>query len=90
MLGVEVNGPAQTFGDNKSVVINTTMPLSQLKKKHNSIAYQRVCEAIAAKIINFFHIWSEDNYADIMTKPLPVGSFYQLVKPMLFRTPMWA
>jgi hypothetical protein len=39
MLGVEVDGPAMIFGDNKSVIINTMMPSSQLKKKHNSIAY---------------------------------------------------
>jgi hypothetical protein len=89
MLGVEVDGPAMMFGDNKSVVINTTMPSSQLKKKHNSIAYHRVREAIAAKIINFFHIRSEDNFADVLTKPLPVSTFYRLVKPMLFMTPKW-
>jgi hypothetical protein len=89
MLGVEVDGPAMMFGDNKSVVINTTMPSSQLKKKHNAIAYHRVREAIAAKIINFFHIPSEDNFADILTKPLPVRVFYRLVKPMLFRVPKW-
>ena len=90
MLGVEVDGPAQMFGDNKSVIINTTIPSSQLKKKHNAICYHRVREAIAAKIINFFHIRSENNYADIMTKPLPVNAFYRLVKPMLFRTPIWS
>jgi hypothetical protein len=89
MLGVEVDGPAMMFGDNKSVVINTTMPSSQLKKKHNAIAYHRIRKAIAAKIINFFHIRSEDNFADILTKPLPVRIFYRLVKPMLFRVPKW-
>jgi hypothetical protein len=89
MLGVEVDGPAMMFGDNKSVIINTTMPSSQLKKKHNSIAYHRVREAIAAKIINFFHVKSEDNFTDILTKPLPVSTFYRLIKPMLFRTPKW-
>jgi hypothetical protein len=59
MLGVEVDGPAMMFGDNKLVAIKTTIPSSQLKKKHNSIVYHRVGEAIAAKIINFFHIRSE-------------------------------
>jgi hypothetical protein len=90
MLGVEVDGPAQMFGDYKAVVINTTIPSSQLKKKHNAICYHQVREAIAAKIINFFHIRSENNYADIMTKPLAVNAFYRLVKPMLFRTPIWS
>jgi hypothetical protein len=30
MLGIGIDGPAMMFGDNKSVIINTTMPLSQL------------------------------------------------------------
>jgi hypothetical protein len=89
MLGVELDGPAMMFGDNKSVVVNTTMPSSQLKKKHNACAYHRVREAIAARIINFFHILSASNFADILTKPLPSTTFYKLVKPLLFRVPKW-
>jgi hypothetical protein len=89
MLGVDVDGPAMMFGDNKSVVINTTMPSSQLKKKHNAVAYHRVREAIAAQIISFFHVPSASNFADILTKPLSSSSFYKLVKPLLFRAPKW-
>jgi hypothetical protein len=75
MLGVGLDGPAMIFGDNKSVVINMTMPSSQLKKKHNSVAYHRVQEAIARGIINFFHIPIVSNFADILTKPLPSSGF---------------
>ncbi len=89
MLGVNVDGPAMMFGDNKSVIINTTMPSSQLKKKHNAVAYHRVREAIAAQIISFFHVPSASNFADILTKPLSSSSFYKLVKPLLFRAPKW-
>jgi hypothetical protein len=89
MLGVHVDGPAMMFGDNKSVIINTTMPSSQLKKKHNAVAYHRVREAIAAQIISFFHVPSASNFADILTKPLSSSSFYKLVKPLLFRAPKW-
>jgi hypothetical protein len=38
MLGVDIHGPVMMFGDNKSIVINTTMHSSQLKKKHNYVA----------------------------------------------------
>jgi hypothetical protein len=89
MLGVDVDGSAMMFGDNKSVVINTTMPSPQLKKKHNSMAYHQVREAIATWIISFFHIPSVSNFADILTKPLSSSTFYKLVKPLLFRTPKW-
>jgi hypothetical protein len=89
MLGIGVDGRTLMYGDNKSVIINTTMPSSQLKKKHNAVAYHRVREAIPAGIINFFHIPSVDNFADILTKPLSGGTFYKLVKPLLFPTPKW-
>ena len=39
MLGVPILGSAARYGDNQSVVINTTVPSSVLKKKHNAIAY---------------------------------------------------
>jgi hypothetical protein len=85
MLGVPLDGPAMMLGDNMSVVLNTTVPSSVLKKKHNAIAYHRVREAIAAKVIVFAHVRSEDNIADILTKPLPNKAFHKLMKLWLFR-----
>ena len=70
-----------------SVVLNTTVPSSVLKKKHNAIAYHRVREAIAAGIIRFYHIRSEDNLADVLTNPLPHCIFYRLIRPWLFCAP---
>jgi hypothetical protein len=46
-LGVALDGPTLMLGENMSVVLNTTVPSSVLKKKHNAIAYDRVREAIA-------------------------------------------
>ena len=38
MLRVEqVDGPCMLFGDNNSIILNTTIPSSQLKKKHNDM-----------------------------------------------------
>ena len=75
------------LGDNMSVVINTTLPSSQLKKKHNAVAYHCVREAIAAGIIRFAHVDSKDNIADIMTKSVDKETFYKLTKLCLFRVP---
>ena len=88
MLGAPLDGPALMLGDNNSVVLNCTMPSSVLKKKHNACSYHRVREAIAAGIIKFSHIPSEDNYADLLTKALPNATFHQLLKPLLFRNPL--
>jgi hypothetical protein len=71
-LGVVLDGPALMLGDNMSVVLNTTVPSSVLKKKHNAIAYHRVKKAIAAKIMRFAYIKSEENVNDVLTKPLMV------------------
>ena len=67
MLGVPIDGPAMMYGDNQSVVLNTTVPSSVLKKKHHACAYHRVREAIAAKILIFKHIPSKENLANVLT-----------------------
>lgn len=38
MMGIPIEGPADVFCDNESVVTNSTIPESTLKRKHNSIA----------------------------------------------------
>ena len=89
MMGVPIDGPAMMPGDNQSVVLNTTMPTSALKKKHHACACHKVREAIAAKIIVFKQTRSTENFADILTKPLGGQEFHNLVKPFLFRNPRW-
>ena len=83
MMGIPIMGPSQVLCDNNSVVLNTTLPSSTLKKKHNAIAYHRVREAVAAKIINVNHISGTDNVADILTKPTLGPTFRKHVKTCL-------
>jgi hypothetical protein len=70
MFGIPIDGSANIFCDNKSVITNSTIPTSTLKKKHNSIAYHRVREAVAAGILRIAKVHTNDNLADILTKPL--------------------
>ena len=67
-LGVPVLNHSYMFGDNQSVVTSSTIPHSRLNKRHQALSYHRVRECIAAKIIRFFHVRSEENPSDIMTK----------------------
>jgi hypothetical protein len=67
-LGVALDGPALMLGYNMSVVLNTTVPSRLLKKKHNAVAYHHVREAIAANIMRFAYIKSEENVSDVLTK----------------------
>lgn len=72
MMGVPIDGPANVFCDNESVVKSTMNPESTLKKKNVSIAYHKVRECFAAGIIDVYFQYSEDNLADVFTKVLPV------------------
>jgi hypothetical protein len=57
--GVALDRPELMLGDNMSVVLNTTVPSSVLKKKHNAIVFYCVREAIASRIMGFAYIKSE-------------------------------
>ena len=87
MLGIKIEATHFLAGDNMSVILNTTLPSSTLKKKHQACNYHRIRETIAAGIILFGHIDSEDNLADICTKPLSGPVFIPLVSQYLFRIP---
>jgi hypothetical protein len=86
-LGVALDGSALMLGDNMSVVLNTKVLSSVLKKKHNAIAYHRVREAIVASIMRFAYIKSEENVSDVLTKRLSNEKFDYLMKRWLFRVP---
>ena len=70
-MGITVDEPAFVFGDNQSVLANTTNPTSTLKKKLNAIAYHFVREGIAHnKWRTTITINTNGNIADMSTKPL--------------------
>jgi hypothetical protein len=68
MMGVALSGPTFVYGDNMSVVHNTQMPESILKKKSNSICYHAVRESAAMGESIIGHVPSLDNPACICTK----------------------
>jgi len=80
MMGIPLRGPSQVLCDNKGVVLNTTLPSSTLKKKHNAISYHRVREAVAAGIARVYHIDGKDNMADILTKATDGPTFRKHMK----------
>ena len=87
MLGIPIDGQPLILGDNKSVILNTTMPTSTLKKKHQACNYHRVREAIAAQLVYFQHCDSRNNASDCLTKPLANEGHHRCTRPFLFRTP---
>ena len=73
MVGIPREGPAFIQGDNQSVLVNTTIPDSTLKKKCQSIAYHMIREGVARGEWMTAYVRSEDNEADLLTKQLPAG-----------------
>ena len=73
MMGIPCDGPAYIYGDNQSVLANTTRPDSVLKKKSQSIAYHFVREGAACDEWRTTYVNTHDNEADLLTKQLPNG-----------------
>ena len=59
------------YCDNEAVTKNVMNPESTLKRKHNSIAYHRTREAVAAGTIRVTKEDGTTNLADVLTKLLP-------------------
>jgi len=59
------------FCDNEAVYKNASFAESRLKKKHNSIAFHKARECMAAVILTVFKEESGLNLSDILTKSLP-------------------
>lgn len=72
------------FGDNKSVVDSSMIPHHKLHKRHNALSLHRVREAIASGIIRFFHIDSEENPADMLSKHWGYQQIWPILQPLLF------
>jgi hypothetical protein len=83
-LGVPIRPVSYRFGDNQSVVTSSTIPHSALSKRHNALAYHRVREAIAAKILVFSFIEGSKNPADVLSKHSGYPQFWPLIRPLLF------
>jgi hypothetical protein len=84
MLGAPLDGPAWMFGDNESVITNSTIPKSLLKKRHNALSYHRVREACAAGVMWFIYTPGKTNVADVLTKYLPWCDMLPKLRPVLF------
>jgi hypothetical protein len=70
MMGVPIDGACDVFCDNESVVKNTTRAESPIKKKHNSIAYHKARECIAAGTIRIAKEDGVTNVADLLLTKL--------------------
>ena len=84
MMGVPLTGPSFIYGDNMSVIYNTSRPESTLKKKCNSICYHAVQESVAMGESPTGHISTHLNFADLLTKILYGQKRRDMVEGILY------
>ena len=84
LMDVPLTGPTYIYGNNMSVIYNTSRPELTLKKKSNSICYHAVREAVASGDCLTTHCKTGDNYSDMMTKFLYVQKKQDNVARILY------
>ena len=82
-LGAPIGAKSFLFGDNRSVVTSATLPHSTLTKRHNILAFLRVREAIAAKLMPFYLIQSAYNLSDMLSKHWDHPTVYPMILNLL-------
>ena len=83
MFGVRINGPCRVFCDNDSVVVSGSHADATLKKKHCSVAFHKVREAVAAGKLLIYYERSSSNLADLLTKVLSKNKRTPLVQAIM-------
>ena len=83
-MGVPL-GRSIMFGDSQAVIISSTVPHSQIKKRHDILSYHRVRSAVAANIFSFHHLPGDINPADILSKHWGFQQVKRQLKAMLFK-----
>jgi hypothetical protein len=88
MMGILCDQPTYIYGDNQSVLYNTSLPDSTLKKKCQSLAYHFIREGASRDEWRTAYVNTHLNPADMLTKPLPAGAkrrgFVQMVLHHIF------
>ena len=65
------NETIQIYGDNRGSLDMVQNPVKHNRTKHIDIRYHFIRELSQAKVITVNHVSSDDNVADVLTKPLP-------------------
>ena len=71
MFGFPINISTDIFCDNEEVYKNAYTPESHIRKKHHSIPYHMIREAVIRGACRVTNEDTETNLSDIFTKVLP-------------------
>ena len=79
-LGIHLDGPTILLGDNESSLISVTNPKSSLSQRQRGISFQLSRESKAASATTRYHVKSEANISDGLTKALESSAFQWMYK----------
>ena len=82
-LGAPIGAKSFLFGDNRSVVTSAPLPHSTQAKRNDILAFHRVREAIAAKLMAFYWIQSAYNLCDMLSKHWDHPTVYPMILKLL-------
>ena len=84
-MGVKIEGPTVLYEDNNGCIAMTENPLHHKRTKHIDISYHYTRDMVENEIVVLKKVSSEEQLADILTKPLGKVAFQRLVKGLNMR-----
>ena len=84
MFGIPIEGPTDILCDNASVVNSGQKPESQLSKKHLSICYHKLREAVTKGACRIGKVSDSENIADLFTKILAIPKRDYCIQQMAY------
>ncbi len=73
----------KVFEDNAGAIEIATVPKMRPRSKHLNIKYHHFREEVRKGTVSIYHTRTEDQIADIFTKPLPEASFVKFRESMM-------
>ena len=83
MMSMPIVGRINKFCDNQSVIRNSTLPDSSLKKKHVAICFHCVRQTCVSGMIQIAKEDGVTDLADLLTKSLPGQRLWNFIGWML-------
>lgn len=84
-MGCPPNGPTTLYEDNNSCIAQTENPLHHKRTKHIDIAYHLTRQMVEENVVRLERVDSENQLADMFTKPLGPMRFQKLFKMLNMR-----
>jgi hypothetical protein len=84
MMGVPLDGATHIKAGNMSVIKNSSLPESMLKKKSNSIAYHYVGERADSGAVSITYEPTKSKLADMLMKAQPGPTMIHLAHKVLY------